>query len=166
MYFRKFPLTYYTLNDQQTTQLVRNILIRFVVKNDVKNNLLYYQEYDIKDGETPEIVSFKFYNNTEFHWVILHTNEILDPRFEWILAYNDLVKFCEGKYTNIYGIHHYENAAGYVVNSTATGAVPVTNIQHEVVLNEAKRRIKIIKPEFLEDIIREFENRVELAYAG
>ena len=110
MYFKSFPYTLYSLDDLETTQVVTNIATRVVVNNEVKDNLSLFDEYDIKDGETPEIVADKFYNNPELHWLILHYNDILDARFGWPLSSNDLFRYASGKYNNIYAIHHYENA--------------------------------------------------------
>ena len=54
MYFKSFPYTYYSLDDASTVQVVTNITSRAVLSDEVKNNLSLYDEYDIKDGETPE----------------------------------------------------------------------------------------------------------------
>ena len=85
MYFEKFPTTFYTLDDQKTVQIVRNIFLRLNINENIKNNLSLYDEYDVLDGETPEIVADKFYKNPQSHWLILHMNDILDPRFDWPL---------------------------------------------------------------------------------
>ena len=80
MYFDKLPVTYYTLDDARSVQLVRNIFLRVIITDEIKNNYSVYDEYDIQDGETPEILSSKIYGNSEYHWLILHMNEIIDPR--------------------------------------------------------------------------------------
>ena len=95
MYFEKFPTTFYTLDDQKTVQIVRNIFLRLNINENIKNNLSLYDEYDVLDGETPEIVADKFYKNPQYHWLILHMNDILDPRFDWPLSTNNLIKYCQ-----------------------------------------------------------------------
>ena len=116
MYFKSFPYTYYSLDDASTVQVVTNITNRVTLSDEVKNNLSLYDEYDIKDGETPELVADKFYNNPELHWLILHYNEIIDPRFDWPLDTNNLSRYVAGKYANVNGIHHYEDANGNYSN--------------------------------------------------
>ena len=150
MYFEKFPTTFYTLDDQKTVQIVRNIFLRLNINENIKNNLSLYDEYDVLDGETPEIVADKFYKNSQYHWLILHMNDILDPRFD-----------CQSKYTNIYATHHYEDADGYRVNSTQPGSTPISNFTYEEDLNESKRRIRMLKPQYLEAVSREFTNKLE-----
>lgn len=110
MYFQNFPYTYYSLDNTSTVQIVTDITNRAVISDEVKNNLSIYDEYDIKDGETPEIVADKFYNNPELHWVVLNYNDIIDPRFDWPLSTNDLNNYVGGKYVSVNGTHHYEDA--------------------------------------------------------
>ena len=88
MYFQNFPITYYSLDDTSTAQVVTNIALRIKLSDELKNNLALYDEYDIKDGETPEMVADKFYSNPLLHWLVLHTNDILDARFDWPLDSN------------------------------------------------------------------------------
>jgi hypothetical protein len=116
MYFKSFPYTYYSLDDASTVQVVTNITTRVVLSDEVKNNLSLYDEYDIKDGETPELLADKFYGNPEQHWLILHYNEIIDPRFDWPLDTNNLNRQVASKYANVNAVHHYEDANGNYTN--------------------------------------------------
>ena len=165
MYFANFPYTFYSLDDRQSVQFIRNITLRAVINDKIKQNYALYDEYDIKDGETPEILADKFYNNSNYHWIILHMNEIHDPRFEWPLSVNNLLEYTKAKYgaANINNVHHYEDNEGYVVNSNAPFATPVTNFLYEDRLNESKRRIKILKPQYVSTVNREFRDSIESA---
>lgn len=161
MYFEKFPVTFYTLDDRRSIQTVRNIFLRVAIDTEIKDNLSLYDDYDVLDGETPEIVADRFYGNPQLHWIILHMNDMLDPRYDWPLSTNNLNKYCTSKYTNPQATHHYENSDGYWVNSTAVGAISISNFQYEEDLNEKKRRIKILKPQYLETVLREFTTKLE-----
>ncbi len=110
MYFKSFPYTFYSLDNTTTVQVVTNITNRVALSDEVKQNLSLFDEYDIKDGETPELLADKVYGNPELHWLILHYNDIIDPRFDLPLSTNDLNKYVEGKYASVNGIHHYEDA--------------------------------------------------------
>lgn len=122
MYFQSFPYTLYSLDDRVSIQLITNILTRVKFSDDVKTQYGVYDEYDIKDGETPELVADKFYNNPQLHWVIMLYNEILDGRFDWPLATNNLYRYVQGKYADPNGIHHYEDDDGNIVNGYLTVA--------------------------------------------
>lgn len=156
MYFSYFPVTYYTLDDRASIQVVRNIFLRAKINDVIKTNYSLYDEYDVREGETPEIVADKFYNTTQLHWIILYMNDILDPRYDWPLTTVNLLRYCQDKYDNVEGIHHYENTQGYIVKSTYPGAYPVSNYEFEDRLNESKRRIKILKPQFIDVVVNEF----------
>jgi hypothetical protein len=110
MYFKSFPYTLYSLDNTTTVQVITDITNRITLSDEVKTNLSLYDEYDVKDGETPELVADRFYNNPELHWLILHYNEIIDPRFDWPLDTNNLNRYVASKYTDVNGIHHYEDA--------------------------------------------------------
>jgi hypothetical protein len=116
MYFKSFPYTFYSLNDTSTVQLVTDITTRVTLSDEVKENLGLFDEYDIRDGETPELVADKFYGNPQLHWLILHYNEIIDPRFDWPLDTNNLNRYAAGKYANVNAVHHYEDANGNYSN--------------------------------------------------
>ena len=228
MYFEKFPQTFYTLDNRSSVQVVTNIALRIKLTDELVNNIAVYDQYDIKDGDTPETLAFELYGDTNLHWVILHANEILDPRFDWVLSTNDLYEFAQGKYDRVNGVHHYEDSSGNEINGnliltvnttsgfsvglpitsnadvsvgyitsipTGTSVVvtttkggftsgeqiilssnssitanissitilsgtPVTNFIYEQEQNETRRRIKIIKPQYIERIIKEFESKL------
>lgn len=161
MYFKSFPLTYYSVDDGANVKVVTNITLRAVINDEVKNNLSLFDEYDIKDGETPEIVSDKFYGSSFYHWIILHTNDILDARYEWPLSNRNLIAYCNDKYTNPGATHHYENSDGIIVNSSTPGATPISNFMYEDRLNESKRRIKVLKPQYVSLIVDDFTKKLQ-----
>jgi hypothetical protein len=116
MYFKSFPYTIYSLDNTTTVQVITDITNRITLSDEVKSNLGLFDEYDVKDGETPELVADRFYNNPELHWIILHYNEIIDPRFDWPLDTNNLNRYVAGKYTNVNAVHHYEDASSNYTN--------------------------------------------------
>jgi hypothetical protein len=160
MYFQNLPYTFYTLDDYASAQLVTNIFIRAVISDSAKTNYALYDDYDILDGETPEILADKLYGSSLYHWIILMMNDIVDARYEWPLSYTNLLAYCNGKYTNINGIHHYEDSDGNTVLSTESGAVAVSNFEYEEIVNEAKRRIKVLRPEYVSSIVKDFKNKM------
>jgi len=157
MYFSKFPALLYTLDNGKSYQLTTDIFRRSAFINDVIKNVAFYDEYDISDGETPEIVADQAYGNSRYHWIIMMANDIIDPVLDWPMTQNQLVKYSQDKYENIYGVHHYENDDGYETNS----GYPVSNLEYEERINETKRRIKIVRREIIPDIIAEFSKIIK-----
>lgn len=161
MYFENFPLTYYSVDDGANVKVVTNITVRAVINDEVKNNYSLYDEYDIKDGETPEILADKFYRNSTLHWIILHVNEILDPRYDWPLTTKQLNTYVSSKYANPEAVHHYEDAFGNWVNSNYPSAAAISNFVYEDRLNEEKRRIKILKANYVNSVVSDFIRKIQ-----
>jgi hypothetical protein len=120
MLFEKFPSIFYTLDNGKSIQTVTDILRRIVLSPEIRKNEAFYDQYDIKDGETPEMVSNYFYGDPQMHWIILMANDIIDPRFEWPLSYYNLIQYCKGKYGDdqIYHNHHYKNEVEFIVDGS------------------------------------------------
>lgn len=182
-YFARFPLFAYTINNGETFSLVSDILRRISVTEQTKENFSLYEKYEIKDGETPEIVSFKFYNDPQYHWVIMLLNDIIDPRFDWPLTESQLYEYAYTKYSgNIAATKYYtvssddltvvdptqailKKAVDEVGNTYEDGyeypyatAVAVTNMDHESRMNESKRSINVLRPKYLAAFLTEFES--------
>jgi hypothetical protein len=164
MYFKNFPQFIYDFNikgevkDVIISDITRNIRIR----NEILSNVALYDEYDIRDGETPEIIAEKVYGNPNYHWIIMLANQKYDYLEDFPLTYNTLVKYVEDKYgvDNVNAIHHWENERGFIVNSDEPGAGSISNLQYEERVNESKRRIKIISPQLLSKILNQFKDLV------
>jgi hypothetical protein len=139
------------------TDITRNIRFR----KEILSSITAYEEYDIVDGETPEIVAEKIYGDAQYHWIIMLANDMYDYRSDFPLTQLQLEKYVEDKYGDAADqIHHYENAQGFVVNSDAPGAVSVSNRQYEETVNESKRRIKIISKELVGVVLTNFKDQL------
>lgn len=99
-YFKFFPKTYYIQSNTSTSlDVLTNITSRFKFEDSFKNNNSVFYEYEIKDGDTPEIIADKFYGSPENHWIVLNFNDIVDPQFDWPLDQRTLIRFIDEKYT-------------------------------------------------------------------
>jgi len=118
--FENFPRIAYTLDDGATEQVVKDIFKRAILSKEFQNNNSYYETYEVLGGETPENLSFRFYGTSELHWLILLTNNIIDPRFEWPLSQDNLIKQTQDKYgseRDIFTVNRAVNAKGYQVET-------------------------------------------------
>lgn len=57
---------------------------------DFKNSITSIQEYLVRDGDGPERVSYRLYGTTDFWWVILIFNNIVNPFGEWPISQTQL----------------------------------------------------------------------------
>ena len=65
----------------------------------------------------------------------------------------------DGAATKLNAAHHYEKDDLVVPRGTA-GAAKVTNLEYEQRVNETKKKIKVIRPELIEDVARQFRRVV------
>jgi hypothetical protein len=98
-YFNFFPKTIYSKpNDSSDGDVLTNIISRFSFEQSFKDNASIFYEYEIRDGDTPEIIAGKIYGDSEKHWMILNFNDIIDPNYDWPLEQRTLSKFIDAKY--------------------------------------------------------------------
>lgn len=142
MFYRLFPKTYYSFdfkNDSPT--LVTNIFTRLKLNSEVMQNVYAFYKYQIQDGDTPELVAYKQYGSTEYHWIICFVNDLMDPQFDFPLQTyaleNKILK--QYGYTNISqafaDIHHYELEVIQTL-SEVNGPTTVTKNEHIVTLQQ------------------------------
>jgi hypothetical protein len=111
MYFSKFPIVSYPSNitDEKKYVLARNIIRRIGFSEDTKSASGAFLEYSVKDGERPEHIADRVYGNPEEHWVVLLSNEIIDPYHGWYKSGSVIEEYINKKYS------------GYSVFFTNTG---------------------------------------------
>lgn len=165
MYFDKFERIFYDLDlGKENTDLtvLTDITTNVRFKKFIIENVRSWDYYYIKDGETLEIISEKLYGSPLYHWILMILNEKYDYINDMPLSQPELEKYVARKYgeNNVNAIHHYVDQKGNVVNSTVLGSTPVSNIQHEDIINEAKRKIKILSPTLLSRILDQFRRIV------
>jgi hypothetical protein len=169
MYFAKFPKFLYgfTINGKTEFKIVKDISQNVRVKKEILANVTLYDEYDIKDGETPEIISEKVYGSPLYHWVIMICNERFNYVDDFPLSQYELEKYIINKYgsSNAYDTHHYIDSQGNIVDQNninvygvSTTPTPVSNYDYEESINESKRRIKLISPTLLNTILKTFKD--------
>lgn len=115
MYFSRFPKSFYSFDlTGQSPKVVTDIFSRFKIKSSVLQNAIAFYKYQIVDGDTPEIVSFKQYNDPRYHWIVCMCNDIIDGQFGFPLPIPSLEKNILHKYNYsvieqaIANTHHYE----------------------------------------------------------
>lgn len=160
MYFEKLPLIYYSL-DNKTTRIVKDITVRTKIAEYLKGAGFLYEKYIVRDGERPEHIAAKFYKDPTIHWLIMLTNEVVDPINDWPISEYDLQKWVEEN-MDPYAAHHYVDANGNWVNSTHPKAIRVTNLEHHQTENDKKRVINLIKPDLIQIFIDEFDRLVKV----
>jgi len=98
-FFKQFPKIEYDL--QETNQFSKRFdIFRHVdvstAQSDEFTSYLYYQ---VKDGERPDIVSYKLYNTPDYYWTFFVINDFLQAGFnEWYKSSFDFNRGLEIEY--------------------------------------------------------------------
>lgn len=169
-YFSKFPLYLTTAgykgpigstSKAQNQIIITDFFRRIRTGKDFSDVVIGTVPYVIKDGQTPEQVSFEFYGSSYYHWVILLINDIVNPREEWPLEHAQFEDMLTLRYVSTQTIHHYiDPVSGFEVDSNFIGAVPITILEYEEEVNEAKRHIKMLDSRYLRQFVKLFDTQI------
>ena len=169
-YFYNFPVIPYDSFGDGNFSLVTNILRRVGLRTKVKSNKLFFDTYDVKEGETPESLADKLYGDPELHYVILMVNDITDRYHQWPKTTPQFLQYLSDKYTNPDGIHHYEITQNWgdkskkinigTDNTDYPSSTPITNREYEQEEEDKSRRIRLLVPEYLSTFVEEFNSLI------
>jgi len=91
---------------------VKNLFKKGKIREDIFQNLAFFEKYSIQGDDRPDTVAFKVYGNSNLDWVVLLCNNIVNVQTEWPLpqtAFDEFMLQKYGDYDTLYnGIHHYE----------------------------------------------------------
>jgi hypothetical protein len=174
-YFSKFPLMVYDIKNNDNYKLLPDILRRVKTRSAIAASLSLFDTYDVKSGERPEDIAFKWFGDAELHWVILMTNNVTDRYYDWPMNDTQFQEFLKDKYDNPDGIHHYEvtKSSGITtpqgpndyshkveVNSDEDDASSISNREYEEREQDRKRSIRLLDRRYLSTFIDEFNNLI------
>ena len=103
------PITYpFSESDFITT---KNFFRRYKISDDLFGYATFYKKYTIQDDIKIETIANQYYGSPLYDWVIILTNNFINPLFALPLNTQSVRQIAEDKYgeTEAYsGIHHYE----------------------------------------------------------
>ena len=174
-YFDKFPLMVYDMKNNGNFKLLPDILRRVKQRSAIKSGQFIFDTYDVRNGERPEDIAYKWFGDAELHWVILMTNNVTDRYYDWPMSDAQFEVYLDDKYTNPDAVHHYEITKDsgdttwqgpndyshkVEVNSDTDNAVTISNRQYEEREQDKKRAIRLLNQKFLPDFLAEFDKLI------
>ena len=189
-YFRELPELYYQsfLSDSNSSQnylLVKNLFRRCKLRDDLQNVFTIFNKYEIVEGARPDTVAEEIYGSSTLDWVVLMTAGIVNARDEWPLSDKEIYDYALDVYgDDLNDIHHYETKEvkdendklilpkGKVVDSTFTIPDPndynltispitgLSNYEYEVIKNNKKRSIYLLKPGYLQQFLNDMREQM------
>ena len=182
-YFSYFPTVKHDLKQDGSVVTVTNILKRFKIHDDVREQTEVFYPYQLQDGDRPDVVAEKYYGNANYAWLVLFSNNIVDPVKEWPLYGTDFTNYLKSKYGSI-ELANTTTKKRYKVLSAAFKKIDGTVIpkrrveidettfntlseadkefqtayEYEVEVNDDKRKIHLIDVAYLSIITDQVEN--------
>lgn len=154
-YFSNHPLIEYRgLN-------IRNLMLSARLVKDVLSKVTLIYPYTLEEGETPTMIAHDYYGSIDYVWLVLMSNDMIDPVTDWYKQQEDLDLHIIKEYGSLEAahstIHHYISSD----SSISLPEVSVETYQHATLqeqgllspvsaydtlfsLNEKKRRIQLI----------------------
>ena len=177
-YFSRFPLMAYDVKGNNKYKLLPNILKRVKLRSGLRSGVFLFDTYDVKDGEKPEDVAFKWFGDARYHWIILMTNNITDRYYQWPLTQPQFQEHLTDKYGagSEDAVHHYEkttdsgrtssngpNDYSHLVECNEDDENPaiISNRQYEQRKQDGYRQINLLDRRYLNAFVSEFENLIK-----
>ena len=166
-YFSHFSTIMYDPAGDGSAKVATDILSRVRVRANMKKEIVMLDQYDVQENETPEILADRHHGSPHYHWIVMLVNNISDVNHDWVKSTRQLQKYVRTKYSDaqLSEVHHYEVAQSsgdtsikIQVPQGTSGATIVTNYEYEVALNEEKRKIDLLRNDFLGLFVSEFQN--------
>lgn len=181
--FNYFPKIKY--NDLTTI----NILSKVGLIREYASAYDKFYTYVVKDGERPDTIAYKEYNDSSLDWIIYIVNEIVDPYSGWVMNNANFISYLEDKYgvraeklnTVVIdsSIHSYYykgipsdtqeiiSSYNYTMSKetydrlgSPAGWVPKSIFTYETEVNEAKRTIKLLRPNYINEFRTQFKDLI------
>ena len=130
------------------------------IKDYVKDfRKIAYTPYVIRDGETPDFVSYKLYGSPEYDWVIMLTNNMYSIYDDWPKNTDEFKNYIIEKYgslqTAMSTLKYYYDNSGNIIDvaewTTLSSALrrSETTYEWELRKNTNKSKIKILQKNIL-----------------
>ena len=123
MYFSKFPRIKYKVSGNRFREAPKFVLAVDVtaaarIVRGVVKDIAVYNQYAVRDYETPEIAAEMLWGQPEWHWILLLLNDIFHPS-DWVMSSRDFEEMIALKYGSADAanekIAYFEDDEGNVV---------------------------------------------------
>jgi hypothetical protein len=105
---------------------VKNIFKKGKLREDIFQDLAFFEKYKITGNDRPDNVAFEVYGDSTLDWLVLICNNVVNIQTEWPLTQDSFDRYVlnkYGDYNTLYnGAHHYETTQ--VTNSQGVVIVP------------------------------------------
>lgn len=98
-YFDNFPLVYYKFGDDEPEVIWQNLSVYVDLLDQLSDQAAFYDTHHIIDGDRPDTMSYKLYEDVEFYWTFYLINPHI-RRGGWPLTNQQLQERARESYPN------------------------------------------------------------------
>ena len=113
-YFQMVPTVDYDVDGDGTTKVAIDILRRVKLRADAILEGAIFYNYQMQEGDNAEIIADKYYGSSQYHWIVLMMNNILDHTYDLTLNDSNFESYINTTYGS------FPRASGVSVNLTST----------------------------------------------
>ncbi|MBT5188133.1 MAG: baseplate wedge protein 53 [Kordiimonadaceae bacterium] len=180
------------INYDNIPRKVKNLFIKVKVPQSYIDNPYTWELWYVRDQDSPEIIAEKYYGDSNYYWIILLFNNMINRYDDWplnersfnkkiirdygSLRYSMIIPHCYVKLTSRDVIDEYNNIEtiideDYKISPTTYEKLSfnernsfklITKYDYELSNNEERRNIRILKQNIIPDFLSEFKRMVEL----
>ena len=164
---------------------IKNLFKRGKIRDDIYGAVTAFSKYTVLDGERPDTVARKLYDDEQLDWVVLISNNIINVQDEWPMGQYEFERYLDNKYSKeqLSEIHHYETKeirygdklllqAGLTVdpdftfkystpdgfNQSVNSVESISYLKYEIDKNDAKRTINVLRKKYIGTIINDMRD--------
>lgn len=176
MYFKFYPVINYKVDGEYKE--MTNLVLSNNAVDDIYNDQ-YFDTMVIQE-QTPEELSFDIYGDTQYYWVLLYVNKVVNPYEDWVISTEMMEEYCKDKYGSVEAmlspkyftkIEDKQIIVGVEEDRVMqewldTGNVPVnyamtTIFEYEQAMNDRKRYIRYVPVSKLLSFVDQFETAIK-----
>jgi hypothetical protein len=157
--FNFYPKVFYSINESEKIRAVDITLSARVKKFINSTNGVFLRPYQVKNGERPDIVSTRLYDNPRYEYILLLVNNIQSVYDDWPKDYKTLINYITEKYGSLSyaqsNFAYFYTADDIIVSEEYWQTIPgsskyrETFYEYELRLNDEKSRISIVDFSYL-----------------
>lgn len=159
----------------EQTQELSNIVASVILKRVNIDKTFLYKDVIVRVDCTLESLSQQFYGDTQYWWAIQLVNNIVDPFCDLPVNNDILVELTRAKYGDENALHWFiDNRTGLICDdrssiefrkqwkagTLAEYIIPVSHLDYEMEQNNARTRMKIVNPAYINTFAEVFKETV------
>ena len=113
-YFKNFPTISYKLSNGKIVN-IKDYFRKSKIERDAVSSIVEYTKYEIKEGERPDVLATKLYNDADLHWLFFLVNDI-ENYYDW---YKDSLVFEEYMNKKYIGQYAIASSSTDIVSSSS-----------------------------------------------